>query len=76
MSHSTVRKALLPGCSAPLNARERRIVAARHLKEKPATFHELARQCGISRERVRQIEIAAMKKMQRNTQQGPARGMA
>jgi RNA polymerase sigma-32 factor len=70
------RKALLPGLLDTLNARERRIVSARHLKEKPATFDQLARQYGISRERVRQIEIAAMKKMRRKAQQGPARGIA
>jgi RNA polymerase sigma-32 factor len=67
-----VRKALLPGMLGSLNARERRIVAARYLKEKPSTFDELAQQYGISRERVRQIEIGAMKKMQRKAQQAPA----
>jgi RNA polymerase sigma-32 factor len=67
-----VRKALLPGMLGSLNARERRIVAARHLKEKPSTFDELAQQYGISRQRVRQIEIGAMKKMQRKAQQAPA----
>lgn len=47
-----------------LDERSRRIIQARWLKEdESATLHELAAEFGISAERVRQIEVAAMKKM-------------
>lgn len=46
-----------------LDARERVILRDRHLTEDPATLDTLGKQFGVSRERVRQIEIRAMKKM-------------
>lgn len=46
-----------------LNEREQIIVRERWLKEKKATLQDLAAQFGISLERVRQIEKAAMEKM-------------
>ncbi len=47
-----------------LDERSRRIIEARWLQdEKTATLHELADELGVSAERVRQIEVKAMKKM-------------
>ena len=51
---------------ATLDDRSRRIVEARWLSEDNAmTLHELAKELGVSAERVRQIEVAAMKKMKK-----------
>jgi RNA polymerase sigma-32 factor len=47
-----------------LDARSRRIIEARWLKEKePATLHDLAKEFGVSAERVRQIEVKALARM-------------
>lgn len=47
-----------------LDPRSRRIVQARWLQDEGgATLHELAAEFGVSAERIRQIEVAAMKKM-------------
>jgi RNA polymerase sigma-32 factor len=48
-----------------LNERERRIFEARRLAEEPITFEELAEEFGVSRERVRQIEVCAVEKVQK-----------
>jgi RNA polymerase sigma-32 factor len=58
------RKALDEALSA-LNDRERRIFAARRLAEEPITLEQLADELGISRERVRQIEVRAFEKVRR-----------
>ena len=53
-----------------LDARSRRIIEARWLKVNDdgsggMTLHELADEFGVSAERIRQIEVAAMKKMRK-----------
>jgi RNA polymerase sigma-32 factor len=48
-----------------LNARERRIFEARRLEETPATLEELAAEFGVSRERVRQIEVRAFDRVEK-----------
>ena len=48
-----------------LNERERRIFEARRLAEEPITLEELADEFGVSRERVRQIEVRAFEKVQK-----------
>src|SRR6476646_3223177 len=48
-----------------LNERERRIFEARRLAEDPITLEELASEFGVSRERVRQIEVRAFEKVQK-----------
>ena len=47
-----------------LNERERRIFEARRLAEDPITLEELSGEFGVSRERVRQIEVRAFEKIQ------------
>jgi RNA polymerase sigma-32 factor len=54
---------LVEGMKA-LNDRERRILTARRLQDEPATLEDLSREYGISRERVRQIEVRAFEKLQ------------
>jgi RNA polymerase sigma-32 factor len=48
-----------------LNERERRIFEARRLADDPITLEELAAEFGVSRERVRQIEMRAFEKIQK-----------
>jgi RNA polymerase sigma-32 factor len=56
-------KALLSALSV-LNERERRIFEARRLADDPITLEDLATEFGVSRERVRQIEVRAFEKIQ------------
>ena len=58
------RKALGESLSV-LNDRERRIFEARRLTDDPITLGDLASEFGVSRERVRQIEVRAFEKVQR-----------
>jgi RNA polymerase sigma-32 factor len=48
-----------------LNERERRIFEARRLADDPVTLEDLAAEFGVSRERVRQIEVRAFEKVQK-----------
>jgi RNA polymerase sigma-32 factor len=57
--HSALREAL-----EVLNPRERRIFEARRLAEDPITLEQLSEEFGVSRERVRQIEVRAFEKVQ------------
>jgi len=58
------RKALTDALSV-LNDRERRIFEARRLADEPVTLEDLADEFGVSRERVRQIEVRAFEKVQK-----------
>jgi RNA polymerase sigma-32 factor len=60
------RQKLLERAMAILNPRERRILLERRLKDEPATLEDLSKEFGISRERVRQIEVRAFEKIQRS----------
>src|SRR5947209_5724965 len=59
------RKQALNEALSVLNDRERRIFQARRLADDPITLEELASEFGVSRERVRQIEVRAFEKVQR-----------
>ena len=48
-----------------LTPRERHILTERKLKDEPATLEELAQVYGVSRERIRQIEVRAFERVQR-----------
>jgi RNA polymerase sigma-32 factor len=66
------RKALLANALRTLNERERHILIERRLKDEPTTLEELSHQYGISRERVRQIEVRAFEKLQKAIQAAEA----
>jgi RNA polymerase sigma-32 factor len=60
------RQKLLARALRTLNPRERRILSERRLKDEAATLEDLSREFGISRERVRQIEVRAFDKLQKS----------
>ena len=60
----TLRKGYLAKAMATLNEREKRIFEARRLAEEPATLEDLSAEFGVSRERIRQIEVRAFEKVQ------------
>ncbi|MGE5538071.1 MAG: RNA polymerase sigma factor RpoH [Gemmatimonas sp.] len=59
------RRRLLAAALMTLNKRERHILSERRLTENPATLEDLSHRYGISRERVRQIEVRAFEKLQK-----------
>ncbi len=61
----TQRRALLQSAMTTLNKRERHILEQRRLSENPTTLEDLSQEYGISRERVRQIEVRAFEKLQK-----------
>ena len=58
------RYALLTQAMAVLNDRERDVLAKRRLADEPVTLEELSESYGVSRERIRQIEVRAFEKLQ------------
>ncbi len=58
------RRQALNGAMNVLNPREKRIFEARRLADEPMTLEDLAAEFGVSRERVRQIEVRAFEKVQ------------
>jgi RNA polymerase sigma-32 factor len=58
------RRKMLSDALTVLNERERRIFESRRLAEEQITLAELAGEFGVSRERVRQIEVSAFEKVQ------------
>ena len=73
------RRALLADAWRVLNDRQRHILTERRMKEEPATLEELAIHYGVSRERVRQIEVRALetlgKAMKVKMKQGAGSGL-
>src|SRR6476660_5179069 len=59
-----LRKGYLAKAMSTLNEREKRIFEARRLAEEPATLEDLSAEFGVSRERIRQIEVRAFEKVQ------------
>ena len=59
------RHALLTEALNSLNAREAQILTERRLIDEPKTLEELSQTFGVSRERVRQIEVRAFEKLQK-----------
>jgi RNA polymerase sigma-32 factor len=59
------RMGLLQEAMSDLNERERHIIQERRLKDEPATLEDLSKEYGVSRERVRQIEVRAFEKLQK-----------
>ncbi|WP_431300384.1 RNA polymerase sigma factor RpoH [Tabrizicola sp. BL-A-41-H6] len=58
------RRALLVQAMAVLNDREKDILMQRRLSEEPVTLEDLSESYGVSRERIRQIEVRAFEKLQ------------
>jgi RNA polymerase sigma-32 factor len=58
------RHDLLTSALGELTDREREIIQARRLADDPATLEDLSQKYGVSRERVRQIEVRAFEKLQ------------
>ena len=66
------RRGMLNNALQGLNERERRIFEARRLAEDPLTLEELSAEFGVSRERIRQIEVRAFEKVQKAVQKAAA----
>ncbi len=63
-----MRRSYLSKAMSALNDRERRIFEARRLAEEPKTLEDLSAEFGVSRERIRQIEVRAFEKVQKAVQ--------
>ena len=63
---NSVRMELLGAAMTELTDRERHILTERRLKDEPTTLEDLAGHYGVSRERVRQIEVRAFEKLQKS----------
>jgi len=61
---SQVRHDLLVTALESLNDREKHILMERRLTDEPKTLEELSQVYGVSRERIRQIEVRAFEKLQ------------
>jgi RNA polymerase sigma-32 factor len=66
------RRGMLNNALKGLNERERRVFEARRLAEDPLTLEELSAEFGVSRERIRQIEVRAFEKVQKAVQKAAA----
>jgi RNA polymerase sigma-32 factor len=62
------RHEMLTNALEGLNERERRVFEARRLAEDPLTLEQLSEEFGVSRERIRQIEVRAFEKVQKAVQ--------
>ena len=63
------RRSYLENAMSSLNERERRIFEARRLAEDPITLEDLSTEFGVSRERIRRIEVRAFEKVQKAVKQ-------
>ncbi len=66
------RRTMLNDALKGLNERERRVFEARRLADEPLTLEELSAEFGVSRERIRQIEVRAFEKVQKAVQKAAA----
>lgn len=62
----TIRLGLLENAMSELNERERHILTERRLADPAKTLEELSQEYGVSRERIRQIEVRAFEKVQKH----------
>ena len=72
----SARMSLLKDAMSTLSERERHIIEERRLKDEPTTLEDLSKEYGVSRERVRQIEVRAFEKLQKAMKaQAASRGL-
>ena len=72
----SMRKGLLHDAMDKLTDRERRVFEARRLQDDPATLEDLSQEFGVSRERIRQIEVRAFEKVQKAVKNASQRLLA
>ena len=72
MEELGLRRDLLTSAMSHLSERERDILMERRLRDEPVTLEDLAKKYGVSRERVRQIEVRAFDKLQKLMQTSAA----
>jgi RNA polymerase sigma-32 factor len=71
-----LRLGLLGEAMAKLTDRERRVFEARRLQDEPATLEDLSQEFGVSRERIRQIEVRAFEKVQKAVKNAAQKALA
>jgi RNA polymerase sigma-32 factor len=71
-----LRLDLLNDAMEKLTDRERRVFAARRMQEDPATLEDLSQEFGVSRERIRQIEVRAFEKVQKAVKNAAQKALA
>jgi RNA polymerase sigma-32 factor len=71
-----MRHDMLSEAMQKLNDRERRVFEARRLRDDPVTLEDLSREFGVSRERIRQIEVRAFEKVQKAVKSAASKALA
>jgi RNA polymerase sigma-32 factor len=71
-----LRHGLLQEALTKLSDRERQVFEARRLRDEPATLEELSQEFGVSRERIRQIEVRAFEKIQKAVRNAAQKALA
>jgi RNA polymerase sigma-32 factor len=71
-----LRLDLLTEAMEKLTDRERRVFGARRMQEDPATLEDLSQEFGVSRERIRQIEVRAFEKVQKAVKNAAQKALA
>jgi RNA polymerase sigma-32 factor len=71
-----LRLDLLTEAMDKLTDRERRVFEARRMQEDPATLEDLSQEFGVSRERIRQIEVRAFEKVQKAVKNAAQKALA
>jgi RNA polymerase sigma-32 factor len=73
---SDLRNGYLKEALGKLTERERRVIEARKLQDDPVTLEDLSQEFGVSRERIRQIEVRAFEKLQKAVRNAASRSIA
>jgi RNA polymerase sigma-32 factor len=73
---ASMRHEMLSEAMEKLNDRERRVFEARRLRDDPVTLEDLSQEFGVSRERIRQIEVRAFEKVQKAVKNAAQKALA
>jgi RNA polymerase sigma-32 factor len=73
---TSMRHDMLTEAMEKLNDRERRVFEARRLRDDPVTLEDLSQEFGVSRERIRQIEVRAFEKVQKAVKAAASKALA